>query len=292
MTKSMYRIHLFKWTGNFDASKYRSYCLENNILALGWSPYEYGIENIANFKEYLTSASGEWKDSAFHTAINAIRNIQIGELCWTQIDGVYYLGKINDTEPHYEYNKYYPYIGPYRMCVWKKCHMDEVPGDIIRGLIGGKTLQRVGGEISRLYSEFIYDGSKSKINKGFADLLHPIDVEDLLGIYLQVEKGYILYPSTSKNDTAEYEFMLMQKDSKKRAVVQCKTGNTPITDNSVLLSKNFSDFDVYLTAIYGDYPKTNHPNIHIVKIEELDIFARNYREILPRRIQKFLEFTD
>jgi hypothetical protein len=288
---TLYRVHLFKGKDFIGIDKeYQAYTISNNLLSLGWGCVE--LKDCKNYEDYykLASSYSEWDDAAFHKAINAIKWINKGDLCWAKVGGKYYLCKVDDDAPQYVYNPNFFRMGVSRKCTWKSYDMDEVPGKVINSLKYGSTLQRVISPVSLAYSKFLYDGTKTDGINSFADLLDSDDLEDLLGLYLQIEKNYLVFPSTNKKDTAEYEYMLINRDTTKLAVIQCKTGYDSIPTDSPLLSKSFINFDVYLTTIYGGYPANYGDNVHIVKIEILEEFAREHKNLIPRRIQKFIEF--
>ena len=291
----LYRIKLIRWD-NDGKEACRAYCLKHNILACGWpaktectslQEYQAQVKNMFHKKdEPKTDDKPYDNQNSWTTAVKAIAEMQPGSLCWTQgKDGKYYLGKICDNNIYFK-EPNYPQIGIYRKCQWQAFELDDVPGKVISCLIGGKTLQRIHEPDIARYSENLYNGTKqSKIN--FFPLLHWDDLEDLLGLYLQKEKGYFVFPSTNKSGTACYEYMLVNKNGKK-AIIQCKTGHSKIDDPSSLI-RDRQNMDIYITTETDD--KITGKNVHFISKEQLKEFAERNPRILPDRIKKFLEYS-
>jgi hypothetical protein len=58
--------------------------------------------------------------------------------------------------------------------------------------------------------------------------LDPLDVEDLVYVWLQVARGYIALPRTRQPATPAYEWTMIHRQSRRRAIVQVKTGTEPV----------------------------------------------------------------
>ena len=312
---NLYRIKLIRWNWEKEddpntKDDYRDYCIKNNLLACGWparvkcktfNEYKDNVEkmfhNPKEFKKLSFLEQEKVKQekpydnhSSWATVCNAMnRDMKAGDLCWTQgKDGKYYLGKIKDKEIYFNCPNH-PQIGIYKEVEeWKGFELDAIPGDVIRSLIGGKTLQQIKSVTIKRYSENLYNGKKQKNLERIEDLLHPDDLEDLLGLYLQKEKKYFVFPSTNKTGTACYEYMLVNKAGKK-AIIQCKTGNSDIDDTQSLI-KERKNITVYITTLAEN---KKYPGAIVVPFKTLTEWASKEEnmKVLPDRIKNYLEWS-
>lgn len=285
----LYRVHLFKDRYQVDRDKYINYCLKNNIVSINFT----NKESYKDINDYLYHAENILfkNNKSFKSVKNSITNMKKGDLCWVNFNNKYYLGEIQDNEVNYKYNPDLPYMSLFRECKWfsKQFNQDEVSGDIIRSFVHrGQTIQKIKSETALKYSEYLYN--KSNLNIPLVNLLHPDDLEDILSLYLQIEKGYIIYPSTCKKSTAVYEYMLINKYTYKKAVVQCKTGSVEINENFSIIN-DFKDFDVYITTISGKYPTKLPDNVKIITIDKLLSFALKNENILTDRVKNFIKIS-
>lgn len=112
----------------------------------------------------------------------------------------------------------------------------------------------------------------------FFKLISSDDCEDVVALYLQVKKDYFLIPSTCKNNTLGYEFILKHRQTKKTAAVQVKQGCVDLDDT---LSKS-ADL-VFLFSTEGRV-EANKENIVPLNKEELYQFVLSNKDILPAKI--------
>ena len=224
----------------------------------------------------------------------------------------------------------YETIGIHRQIEkWYLCEDYEVPGKVINNFIAGKTVNSVDDSLLK-YCEFLYqrkvekdkgkeiskkmsfkdDGEKYKTLK---NLLHYEDTEDLLGIWLQTVREYIVFPSTNKQGTKDYEYILKKKDGHKKAIIQCKTGNDCIDLEIFDTYKN--NYDIYLFVVDGclkrdgkkadlkneniievtdcsiTYPESKNYQIYKISLEYLLAWAKKHKHILTDRLKHYLDTT-
>lgn len=289
-----------------DGINPRRFCLEKNILGVGWAvgesdnmtweEYEdkaleiYYYEDKINFKKKQGSRS--WK-----SAINIIKyNMKIGDLCWTRDqNGVYYLGRIIGE---WEYKGTKEYIDAdiinVRKCVWIKIGLiDEVPGKVINSFAARSTVQKVWDNTAVEYSKLLYNQytleEKYELNlsnKSIYSLLSPDDCENVIGLYLQKERGYYIIPKTNRLDTVKYEFVLKHKDSGEKAIVQVKSGNVPLNIDSF---KGLAD-KVFLFTTEGSYQGKLDESIEVLNKDTVEEFIFNNIKIMPDVIKRWVEF--
>lgn len=296
--QELYRIHLFTWKfkkkeGDHSREEYRDYCLKNNWIGFGWSVS--GSKNLEDIDAQYQ------KEKAYRKAKKMLINMKEGDLCWTRgNNGRYYLGKIFDNQVICQNIEGYPRIGLHRRCVWKEFSIERTPGKAINCLIAGSTLQHIDSQETLDYSNFLYDNKHLTISQdNFWTIIHPDDLEDLLGLYLQ-KKGYVIIPSTNKKGTELFEYLLIQQIPPfKRSVIQCKMGNSTISDHDLEKFKtDYQDYDVYLTVVNDNKVaelrnkvSNQYKNIKIISKQELFNFAQTNIQILPKRIQDLIGFV-
>jgi hypothetical protein len=295
---TLWRIHLkpASKTG-FDS---RKYCIDNDIVGFGWPIPD--IKSPISSGEYYLQAKDLYlglNDKSWHQAWNAIHNkMEIGDLVWTRTtDGNYYLCRITSNWT-YDYSDLATDadICNTRTCNWVKVGLvDNVPGKIVSSFIPARTLQSINGETVIKYSQLIYDELTDQSNYhsdllAFSDifsLLSPSDCEDVVGIYLQIECDYLLFPSSCKSDTLAYEYELIHRVSAERAVVQVKSGSESLNRN------HYQNIDekVFLFACNGQYSGDQYQHITCLEPQQLQAFMHQYLALLPRRIQFWLNYT-
>ena len=115
-------------------------------------------------------------------------------------------------------------------------------------------------------------------------------MEDLLGLYLQKEKGYFIIPSTNKSSTKLIEYELRRKNNGKieKSCVQCKTG-TSIVEDDIFKDEEFKDYKIYISTINNDNYDNKRDNVKTIYTDDLWNWAKDNKELLPERIQKYIE---
>ena len=128
---------------------------------------------------------------------------------------------------------------------------------------------------------------ETKKIEDFLNFLLPEDIEEIVSLYLQLEKNYLIYTSTNKIDTAKYEFVMISRDGKEKCYTQVKTGNEKLDpkDYENLIENSNK---VYLFTL-GEYIGKNINNIICLKKDEILDFILKNKEILPSRIKYWME---
>lgn len=354
---NVYKIKLFRWAikdkdnpqkelGKKDKDEYRNFCLTQNIVAVGWPAKRDRIYESA--ESYIQAVEGMFPEpyksaKSWHTARNAFKDMVTQEsFVWTWTDGnTYYLGKIKAGEKllwnsgeHRKTleNKLAEYrqnegndpnhkidldeFGLWVPCQWKKIEQfDEVPGNVIARF--RQTICQVKHDDG--YSKFLYDPESSQLSASdFWNWAHYDDLEDLVGLYLQKEEGYFMFPSTNKQSTKDYEFELVHHSGDKKAIIQCKHKGKIDTNRLKQYKKDIyllnvktpvvinepKDWTIMIdgqkcimgkTSKYKDEENIEH-NIFVFDSKKLKEWAseknnKENRKILPVRIQKFLNFS-
>lgn len=274
----------------------RRFCLDNNILGIGW---QVNLTGEVDWENYIREAKVKYKNQgrSFSAAINAVKHrMKVDDLCWTRDhDGNYYLGVITGE---WKYNNTKEYLSAdvvnIRSCKWFNVGtVDVVPGKVVNSYISGSTVQQVKGNNILIYSEYlanslsgkdIYKISKPKEN--VLSLLSSDDCEDLVALYMQKKYGFMVIPSSCKSDTAVYEYVMKHPKTGRKAVAQVKHGDVCLNMNKY----HSIDADVFLLTTKGSYIGESAKNIHCLEPDDLMAFANKNYDLMPDRIQNWLNF--
>lgn len=276
------------------------YCIDNGIIGGGWGledePYCSNVKLV--FDDHLNrrinsiGKDDQWSVNTLKPFFNAMNRIQKNDLVWIRNNGIYYICRI-DGEWQYDSNqllKKHDIYNFYQADIQEVGTLDFVPGKVANSFIPSRTLQAVYGDDIKEYSKRVYNSKSSspiynvsKVSLKYSlDLLQPEDLEELISLYLQVEKGYLLYSSTNKVDTQTYEFVMVKNDGSHRAYTQVKSGNSNILDGNDYIKLVNPD----IMYIYSS-ECINYDNQFTVRItdDDLLIFVKIHESILPRRIK-------
>lgn len=274
----------------------REHCLNNGLVGIGWQ-IDHGGEAVT-MESYCETADEDYaEDSSIWPAWNAlVKRAETGDLIWTRdVVGQYYLGRITG-------NWYYDIsekasaadIVNVRPCQWFKVGTAEnVPGKLINCFIPGRTIQQVWDEtvaqfsmlkFNELAGQTVYKIEPWKDGDIFS-LLSSEDCEDILLLYMQFKEGYVLIPSSRTFTTMAYEYELIHRDTKQRAIAQVKNGyvNLSIDDYSGVSEK------VYLFTTKGDYLGEPLENVTCIDPSEMIEFMQENQSVMTKRIQTWMK---
>ncbi len=117
-----------------------------------------------------------------------------------------------------------------------------------------------------------------------------MDLEDVVGLYLQHEKGFLFIPSSRsrQNDTPWYEYQLIDPETGGVSCVQVKSGDEVLdpTDYHGSLDK------FYLFSPAGYACTSAYPDVICLERAEIESFIERNRRVLPRSIQTWLDWRD
>jgi len=280
-------------TGSEEGIDPRQFCLTRGILGIGW-PVE--IDKYNAWESYYNLGKTKYSNSnGWWPAINAIRNrMSINDLCWTRDwNGVYYLGRvIGDWEYEGDDEHMAADVVNIRRCEWKKIGTaDAVPGKVINSFIPSRTVQEVHDDTIVAFSQFLYNSlsedfkyTLSKVDADIFSLLSAEDCEDVIGLYLQ-DLGYRIFPSSCKDDTLAYEFVMKHNRTFETAVAQVKNGAVDL---------NMDDFasipaKVFLFTSRGSYTGTPKEHVQCIHVNTVIEYINNNVSLLPAKIQTWLK---
>ena len=298
MKKYIYRIHL-KPQNEKKENPFK-FCKQKSIVGIGWPLNKENLEKFkkeSNFENYKKLVLEQYnKDNGLKKVINCYSEIEKDDLIWARDrDNIFYICRViekwqYDYKDDNEKNDIYSYFPVEYIKVGT---LEEVPGKVINSFRASATLQRVHGENIVEMTKKIYNKKsnnklyETKKIEDFLNFLLPEDIEEIVSLYLQLEKNYLIYTSTNKIDTAKYEFVMISRDGKEKCYTQVKTGNIKLDpEDYINLTEN--NVKVYLFTLEG-YKRENINNVICLKKEEILDFIKNNKEILPSRIKYWME---
>ena len=291
------------------------FCLKHNIIGTGWGTEEkeYSIEN---FKKAYPNGTGGVR------AMNGLEDMKENDLIWTRRKSEYYLCRVIGNKTYHisnnkdifeqqkkEYSilKDIEYQELHDCDIWnfvecEYCYIGtetEVFGSVVNSMKAGGVTQKVskGGQALIEYSKKKYNENKkgkyrSELKKikdkweYFWNYIGADELEELVGLYLQVEKNYGIYTSTNKHDTIHIEFVLFDRKTGEKAFLQVKEHDINIYDY-IELSKQgivyiFSNNDT-------EYESIN--NIVRITRKQIEEFCNNrkHKKFLPGKIKYIFE---
>ena len=298
MKEYVYRIHIRPESATIQNPF--DFCKKNNILGIGWRLDEKNLEKLKkenNFENYKKLVLEQYnKDNGLKKVINCYSEIEEDDLIWARDrDNIFYICRVTDKWQYsYEYANDVNDIFSYFPVEYVKVGtVEEVPGKVVNSFRPNATLQRIHGKSIFEMTKKIYNrklGNKSyKVEEieDFLNFLLAEDVEEIISLYLQLEKNYLIYTSTNKIDTAKYEFVMTSKDGKEKCYTQVKTGNEILVpEDYVNLTENNNK--VYLFTL-GGYKGKDVNNVVCLKKDKILDFILKNKEILPNRIKYWID---
>jgi hypothetical protein len=285
---------------SWDAAK--AYCRRAAIVGVGWGRPDVlrGGAALEKVLDAVTEIPG-WNPAGPRAIRRLANEMQVGDLIWTRDrSGGYYLGQI-DGEWRYDASTEADRwdLNNVRPCTWiEKPFRDyEVPGAVVRNFTGpGETLRRVPSEAASKMTRMIrvreQDAAalqeKLSPQEVISELLDPIDVEDIVLLYLQFQ-GWLLLPSSRMTDTPLYEAAFRNRDGR-LAVVSVKSGNNNVVPVSRLIEIAGDGSEVFVYSTHDAYDCSPEGNGAIALTQQdLVEFVGQHPELLPPRIARWLE---
>lgn len=293
---TIWRLHV-----NTSGGNCADICLDNNVMAVGWSITDRHIENFTearkkkiceqrvniNSYEDYEKLIKKWKvyDGKSYVPATVRKlywEVKPDDLVWIRYKGIYYLGRVGDTSQWvFDKGNLQKDAAIQRTDIKWLAVGDEstVPGFVATAFIKGRTLQRINSEAVQIFSQHYYNTKIGKEHyqgltieanpEKFYDLLSPTDCEDLVCAYLSYK--YIVIPSTNKKSTELYECVLLDPEDRSHVYIQVKKGNVDIDANDFRHLQG----KVFLFTSEGTVKNldSNNENIKCISPEELFKFA-------------------
>lgn len=293
-----------------------TFSLEQGDLGVAWGDLRADVNAGLTPDEYEERARaegyGQGDLSGWRPVFNALaRRMQPNDLCWVRdMAHVYYIGRVDGGQPHcalhttawhyYGHDRHFREnnLNQGRTCHWVRAGTAaDIAGVIKNRFIRGQAVCQIHDPTAIAFSQHVYNelarDYRYEPQDGEMDmwqLLSQDDCEDLVGAWLQVEKGYYVVASTCKLETPTYEFELIHRQTGKKAFVQVKSGVIDLNrDNYAGL---LPEGKVFLLTTGGRYAGSEYDDMCCLDPNRLKGWAIENRKILPGSIRKWLAFLE
>ena len=286
----LFRIHIRPKGGNPDMHATFQHCLENRVLGVGWR-----VDGLANTQDW---AEYEQVADPVHDSIAQPRYIAThvcpGALVWTRDPHArYYLARVRSgweywTSPEAAAMDI-DIANIFRCEDFREVELDRVPGTVV-SIFGlrGRSIQRIADRSALVYSQHlwnryvdepVYDVDRAQFPDIFA-MLDAEETEDLVFMYLQ-SRGWYVVPNSRKGNTMRFEFMLACSRTGEKALVQVKTGKTPLDIDSYVDDRwrifLFQSNELYEGEPVDKVTCLRRDALKAFLLDRIDLFPRSFR---------------
>jgi len=290
---NVYRLHIRPQGGLAKPDVSFAYCLRAKVLGVGWQTYS--AKPISCWADYEAEASRH------HPDLSRVRylkdRVKPADLLWTRCPaGNYYLAKV---ESEWEYltgpeAQDADIVNVVRCQILQVPAVDDVPGKIVACFRPTRTIQSIKDETSRQYSQFLWNKLSGTLTYDLSEhaprnlfsMLGAEATEDVLFLYLQVQ-GWLVVPNSRKADTMSYEFYLIHGQTRRRAIIQIKTGDTGLCTRDW---KSRAEH-VFLFQSNGRYSGEPQPDVECLSPGAVETFMRANRDLFPSNISFWLDYA-
>lgn len=296
----LWRTKLRSTKPGTDHRRQESHCFTDNVIGVGW-----GIDGLSSGAaiEDVTEAIAAvdlpgWRKRAAQQVRAFSERAQIGQLIWTRDkNGRYHLGRFT-SDWRYDARQiaFETDLHQVRSVVWADETFGEIdiPGAIMRTFIGRTlAMSRVLDSTARIFSVELWNDlhgappRPARPDEITIQILSPGDLEDLIYVWLQYSESYVMVPNARQASTPVYEWTMIHRKTGRRAVIQIKSGKTPVDIEGLLEAAGEAGADALAFAANGGYSIESRPDVTYLSLEKLTDFARTHKELLPWRVARW-----
>jgi hypothetical protein len=302
----LWRTKLRSTVPGVDHAEQVAHCVDGALIGIGWR-MDWLPPNPAlaiTVAEIEAKTERGWGRAAAQNVERLGSQAQIGDFVWTRdTHGRYLLCRLTGT---YRYDGSAAAkavdVHQVRDAEWAPRPLSdlEVPGGVIRRFVGvGMSFSRINDEGARLLTPYLWEKLHNRPlpqlalsrREVLASHLDPYDVEDLVYIWLQVERGFIALPRARQRDTPAYEWSMLHRDTRRRGIVQIKTGSTPVDLAELAAAVTDPTTDTYAYATSGTYAGDAAAVTEVIEDGDLLGFVAQHPDLLPARIRTWFELA-
>lgn len=285
---NVYRIHIRPKGGKANPELSFGYCLKEQVLGLGWQTESQ--KSGVSWKEYEKEATEIYGSDKLSRVRYLKNRVEPNNLLWTRdTKGNYYLAKVRSGWEYYTNRAAQDadITNVVRCKMLKVISVDDVPGKVVACFRPSRTIQGIKDSVAQKYSLLLWNrlsGSAdykvdTKEFKNIFTFLDSEQTEDVIFIYLQT-KGWLVVPNSRKADTMSYEFYLIHRHDRRRAVVQVKSGGTPLDASEWKDTKEH----VILFQANGQYQTRDVKNVECIEPLVIEKFIYSNLGLMPKSI--------
>ena len=317
---TIWRFNLHTHHSTEEQIKTFEYCEKNKIIGTGW---ETDIRLMNSKNEYISDEefynrlnNSRFKNQrGFKNAMKSLKEMKKDDLIWTRKNNIYYICRVTGEAKDFVRgertkeieNSFYD-IWHYVPCEFVKVGTeDNVIGTIVRSFNMGVICHIRGSGTENIVKEFSKKTYNQYTGKDYYKIEEPknkwnylwdsmgaLEIEEIVGLYMQIKLGYGIYTSTNKKDTKEYEYILFKRENpKEKAKLQVKTSNININEYNI----GDMPFYFFTTGYYWKDGKIlkneeikkieKQNNVKFLTKEELLEFAKGNLNVLPYKLNWF-----
>lgn len=284
---TVWRLHVRPSGGHGDVRRSYAFCLAESVVGMGWAVAPGSAATAADYLDACVATHGRGQDEN----VRRLMSMKEGDLVWMRSPrGVYHLARITGpwayrgTPEHRDAD----IVNLRPATILAVGTEDRVPGKVVANFRGQRTLQRVLDNTAVSYSLALWDRlngldpAAGSAERDPFSLFSDGDVEDLLYVYLQTQ-GWLVCPARRRHDTLAYEYVLRHRDDGREAVLQVKTGGTPVDLGSL-------PDEVGVAFAFQPNGLIRGANSRAEVISRADVlaFARRRPDLLPGTVQAWL----
>jgi hypothetical protein len=302
----MWRTKLRSTVPGVDHTAQVAHCVEGGVIGIGWRLDELApgtsLEVVVEMIEKKSEPG--WGRRAAQAVHRFGAEAQVGDFVWTRdTSGRYLLARISGPY-RYDISEAAKVVDVHqvRAVEWAPRALNdlEVPGAVIRCFVGaGSSFSRIHDEGARVLTLWLWEKlhdrapPRLEITPGevLSGHLDPYDVEDLVYVWLQVARGYVVLPCARQRDTPAYEWTMIDRVTRRRAIAQIKTGAEPVVLASLASAVAGDATDTFAFATGGCYVGDPALVTAIIESDDLLAFVREHPDLLPERVKAWFELA-
>lgn len=191
---TVFRIHIRPGGGLADSDFSFAYCLEEQVLGVGWQTYSDKV--ISTWEEYEAEANEHHDDLS---RVRYLKNyVKKDDLIWTRCtSGHYYLAKVTSEWEYFTNDraKDADIVNVIRCEILKAPSIDSVPGKVVACFRPTRTIQEIADEQMQQYSQYLWNKLSGtnyyplteNVGGSVYLFLGSDETEDVVFIYLQTK---------------------------------------------------------------------------------------------------------
>lgn len=270
-------------------------CTRQGVIGIGWRV----SRKPSSWDDYISLGTIKYGDRGWTRAAKAIGvRMAPGDLVWVRdFYGAYHIGMISGPwEYRDELENLRSDIINVRQCKLYRVGT-MIAGKIINCFRPPAAIQQIDDRTAELFSILTYNkvtGSEIPFvpppNADIFSLLSDVDLEDVVGLYLQYSKGLLFLPSSRSRDnsTISHEYELIDSKFCRAVYVQVKSGNEILDPSNYY---NFPD-EFYLFSPAGYLAKSQKNHVFCIDRKDIEAFLDTARNFLPSSISVWLDMAD